>query len=124
MRNQDSPLMSAGAGGGKGGQAAGAGGRQDLASTMPTRSAFDGPTRGLNSAGMNPQAKQFTQRVVRTGELIRENSHGATVIFIVLPFITGLPDGLLSAWMETLSHSLPPCVFIRGNGTRVVTDLS
>jgi hypothetical protein len=66
-----------------------------------------------------------TRRLVRCAELMRERSREATVVFVVLPVpLRGQPVGLLSAWMELLSRDMPPTVFIRGNGSSVVTASS
>jgi hypothetical protein len=63
-----------------------------------------------------------TQRLMRTAEVMRSQSDKSTVVFAVLPWTRGLPPGLLTAWMDMLSHNLPPVVFIRGNGDAVMTD--
>ena len=63
-----------------------------------------------------------TRRVLRTGELMREVSTEASIIFVVLPYPRNYqPLGLLTAWSEMLTTDLPPTVLIRGNGEPVVT---
>jgi len=66
----------------------------------------------------------LTQRLLRTGEVMREKSAQSAVVFAVLPWDSDLPPGLVTAWMDVLSHDLPPFVFIRGNGEAVMTDES
>ncbi|KAA0171861.1 hypothetical protein FNF28_00496 [Cafeteria roenbergensis] len=68
---------------------------------------------------------EITLWTIRAGELIRENSSSAATVFVVFPKPRRwFPLGIQSAWMETLSHSLPPTVLIRGTGATVVTDSS
>lgn len=82
---------------------------------------------GLNELSPDHRRRlaEITLWTVRAGELIREHSSSAATVFVVFPKPRRwFPLGIQSAWMETLSHSLPPTVLIRGTGATVVTDSS
>jgi solute carrier family 12 (sodium/potassium/chloride transporter), member 2 len=63
--------------------------------------------------------------MIRAGELVREHSSKATMVFAVFPMPRKwFPLGMETAWMDALSHSLPPTILIRGNGATVVSHAS
>lgn len=97
---------------------------ETTSSSSPARSALEAAVDRLPV----DQARRLTEIslwTVRAGDLIREHSSKASTVFIVFPQPRRwFPLGIETAWMDALSHSLPPTVLIRGNGAMVVTDSS
>jgi hypothetical protein len=61
-----------------------------------------------------------TKRWLRVSELIRENSRGASIVYVTMPFpreVVAARDWM--SWLEMLSADMPPTVFVRGNGENV-----
>eukprot|EP01138_Halocafeteria_seosinensis_P006254 gb/GECG01006395.1/.p1 GENE.gb/GECG01006395.1/~~gb/GECG01006395.1/.p1 ORF type:complete len:1147 (+),score=102.26 gb/GECG01006395.1/:1-3441(+) len=80
------------------------------------------PELGHLDKSMKNRLDLETRRVIRAGELMRQESAEASIVFAVLPYPRRYqPVGLLTAWSEILSLNLPPTVLLRGNGDPVVT---
>jgi len=64
-----------------------------------------------------------TDRHLRVRELMLENSRDATLIAMTLPMPrkTQVPAPLFMAWVDFISHGMPPFVFVRGNQESVLT---
>ncbi|XP_050563105.1 bumetanide-sensitive sodium-(potassium)-chloride cotransporter isoform X2 [Spodoptera frugiperda] len=62
-----------------------------------------------------------TSRHLRIRELLMENSYGADFIVMTLPLPRqGISAALYMAWLEVMSHDMPPILFVRGNSTMVI----
>jgi amino acid transporter len=83
--------------------------------------------RAVEELGVDKRRRlaELTLWNIRAGDLIRQHSKDAAAVFVVFPKPQRwFPLGIESAWMEALSHSLPPTILIRGNGATVVTHAS
>ena len=70
--------------------------------------------------------KDKTNSFLRLSEVVRHYSSSSELIMMTLPLphrgVTS--PGLYMAWLDSLSASLPPTVFIRGNQQSVLTFYS
>ncbi|CAH0588113.1 unnamed protein product [Chrysodeixis includens] len=62
-----------------------------------------------------------TTKYLRLRELLIENSYGADLVVMSLPFTReGTSATIYMAWLEIMSHDMPPTLFVRGNSTVVI----
>ncbi|XP_026741147.1 bumetanide-sensitive sodium-(potassium)-chloride cotransporter-like isoform X2 [Trichoplusia ni] len=62
-----------------------------------------------------------TSRYLRLRELLIENSYGADLIVMSMPFTReGTSATMYMAWLDIMSHDMPPTLFVRGNSTVVI----
>ena len=95
----------------------------------PTRPPYDEAAlrAGLATLSIDRRRRlvEISLWAIRAGDIIRETSSDASVVFVVFPQPRKwFPLGVEAAWMDALSHSLPPTILIRGNGAVVVTGSS
>ena len=63
-----------------------------------------------------------TERWIRVGELIRENSSKARCVIITMPFPRDADDPFdFMSQLETVSADLPPTILMRGAGNVVLS---
>ncbi|ETN83831.1 hypothetical protein NECAME_07194, partial [Necator americanus] len=64
-----------------------------------------------------------TNRYLRIGELLQENSREADLVILTLPIPrrSAIPSALYMSWLEMMSRNLPPTLFIRGNRSSVLS---
>ncbi|XP_042225259.1 bumetanide-sensitive sodium-(potassium)-chloride cotransporter-like isoform X3 [Homarus americanus] len=70
--------------------------------------------------------KDKTNRHIRLRELLLEHSREASFIVMTLPIpaLGTVSAPLYMAWLETLTHQMPPFLLLRGNQTSVLTFYS
>ncbi|XP_074110124.1 sodium potassium chloride cotransporter isoform X1 [Cotesia typhae] len=70
--------------------------------------------------------KDKTNRQLRLRELLLENSSKSTLVVMSLPMPRkgAVSAPLYMAWLETLTHDMPPTLLIRGNHASVLTFYS
>nr|AJO70198.1 sodium-chloride cotransporter [Cherax cainii] len=70
--------------------------------------------------------KDKTNRHIRLRELLLEHSRNATFIVMTLPIpaVGTVSAPLYMAWLETLTHQMPPFLLLRGNQSSVLTFYS
>jgi hypothetical protein len=73
----------------------------------------------------NKELDKLTKRHIRLGEVLREHSSNARAIVMTISVPQrGVSSQLYMSWLETMSHSLPPILLMRGNQSNVLTFYS
>ena len=79
----------------------------------------------VSQANLTKNAEK-TNFHLRIGEIVRQNSSNADLIFMTLPLPKSdvIPYPLYLAWLDFISRNMPPFLFVRGNQESVLTFYS
>jgi len=79
----------------------------------------------INEETLTKFAKK-TNRQLRINELIKEHSASSDLVCVTLPMVRvgSCPAALYMAWLDAISHDLPPVLMLRGNQASVLTFYS
>ena len=79
----------------------------------------------INEDTLTKFAKK-TNRQLRINELIKEHSAKSDLVCVTLPMVRvgSCPAALYMAWLDAISHDLPPVLMLRGNQASVLTFYS
>lgn len=67
--------------------------------------------------------KEKTIKILKIRDMMERHSKNSNMVVMTLPMVarSSCPCPLYLAWMDLLSHEMPPFMFVRGNQTNVLT---
>ena len=67
--------------------------------------------------------KDKTCKILKIRDMMEQHSKHSNMVVMTLPMVSrsSCPGSLYLAWMDLLSHQMPPFCFVRGNQSNVLT---